>query len=170
MAAVSNSSPLILFGRIERLDLLRQVFDEIIIPSAVRDEVLASAATLPGAESVAGAAWITTRSIGESSEPGDPLARLGRGEREAILLAQQLGGRLAVLLDDRNGRRVARSLGLQINGSAGILIRAKERGAIESVRPELDRLLAAGLYLGDRTYQAVLAAAGEASDDALRPS
>lgn len=161
MAAISNSSPLILFGRVERLDLLREVFTTIFIPTAVREEVLASGATRPGAESVLRAAWIMTLGVQTSDEPGDPLTRLGHGEREAILLAQQRGGQLAVLLDDRAARRLARALGLQVYGSAGILIRAKERNLIDAVQPELDRLRAAGLYLSEGTYRAALTAARE---------
>jgi len=47
MAAISDSSPLILFGRTHRLDILQQVFAEIIIPPAVRHEVLPLAPHFP---------------------------------------------------------------------------------------------------------------------------
>lgn len=169
MAAISDSSPLILFGTAQRLDLLRRVFSRIIIPTGVRDEVLASGAMLPGAESVARATWITNQSVADTTEAGDPLAQLGRGEREAILLARQRGGRLAVLLDDRGARRVAEQLGLQVYGSAGVLVLAKEVGAISAVRPELDRLLGAGLYLSESVYRRALTAAGETPGEPPEP-
>jgi len=53
MAAICDSSPLIVFGRARRLALLRRLFTPFIIPAGVRDEVLASDSALPGAEAVA---------------------------------------------------------------------------------------------------------------------
>lgn len=110
---------------------------------------------------MARATWITVQSVRGIPEAGGPIGQLGRGEREAIRLAWALGGRLALLLDDRTARRLARERGLKVYGSAGILVLAKAIGAIDAARPELDRLLAAGLYLSERIYREVLVAAGE---------
>jgi len=46
MAAICDSSPLIIFSRAQRLDHLRRLFTQVIIPTGVRDEVLASGAAL----------------------------------------------------------------------------------------------------------------------------
>jgi len=86
---------------------------------------------------------------------------LGEGEAQAITLALELGGDVAILLDDAAARRVARSEGLSVYGSAGALGLAKRLGLIASVRAHLDRLLEAGLYLGDAVYTAILVQAGE---------
>ena len=40
MPVVSDASPLILHAKIERLNLLKELYSEVIIPSQVRDEVL----------------------------------------------------------------------------------------------------------------------------------
>jgi predicted nucleic acid-binding protein len=161
MPAISDSSPLILYGRLGRLDLLRNVFNEILIPRAVSDEVLASGGSLPGAGPVAGAHWINVLPVRHVAPPDDPLWGLGSGERDAILLVEDLSRKFAVLLDDRPARGVARRRGLLVYGSAGVLILAKESGLIDAVRPELDRLRSAGLYLDERTYGEALSIAGE---------
>ena len=59
------------------------------------------------------------------------------------------------------GRQLARERGLRIFGSAGVLIEAKSLGRIERMRPILDELLAAGLWLSDAAYRELLALAGE---------
>lgn len=56
---------------------------------------------------------------------------------------------------------MASRLGLDVIGSAGLLLRAREFELIQSVRPDLDAMVAAGLYLSRRLYHEVLIAAGE---------
>ena len=51
--------------------------------------------------------------------------------------------------------------GLDVKGSAGLLIEAKRRGLIETVRPCLEGMIAGGYYISDRVVGATLAAAGE---------
>lgn len=76
--------------------------------------------------------------------------KLGKGDSEAIRLAQQLGA--VLLIDERAGRREARRLGIDCFGSLRILEEAKSRGVIETVKPVLDRIVAAGMYLGEPLY------------------
>jgi len=97
MAAISDSSSPILFSRTQRLDLLRQVFTEIIIPPAVRDDVLAASAKLPGAESVARELGILDPRSGLlPSDKADLIARLeaehltGRHGIRRFILSQRL--------------------------------------------------------------------------------
>jgi predicted nucleic acid-binding protein len=66
-----------------------------------------------------------------------------------------------VLVDDGSGRRMAAALGLDIVGSAGVLIQAKKYGLIPEVRPILEELRDAGLYLGGPAISRILQAAGE---------
>jgi predicted nucleic acid-binding protein len=89
------------------------------------------------------------------------LARLGPGEADVIALATQYGEDALVVLDDADGRRLARDQGIALLGSAGVLVLAKERGVIRQVRPLLDDLRAAGLYLSDAAYRDVLTLANE---------
>src|SRR5438270_426415 len=85
-------------------------------------------------------------------------ATISQGQAARLL---DLAADIPILLDDRAARRTARALGLHVYGSAGVLGLAKERGLIPAVRPVLDRLRAAGLYLSDRIYADILAQAQE---------
>jgi len=85
---------------------------------------------------------------------------LGIGEREAIALALEVAADF-VILDDQQGRRVAHEKGLLATGTLGILIEARERGMIPSVRCELDRLIEAGMWIDEAFYHRILQEFGE---------
>jgi uncharacterized protein len=149
--AVFDSSSLIIFWQIKRLELLSQLFTEIVVPAAVRREVAPSVGPLP--------AWIWER---PAPEPPREALALGAGEREAIALALSLSADF-VVLDDLAGRRVATSLGLNVTGSAGLLLRAYDLGLIHSIQPDLDAMVAAGLYVSTHLYHEILEAADESN-------
>lgn len=87
-------------------------------------------------------------------------ADLGTGEAEAIALAAEVPGSLLVM-DDGEGRRVARALGLPVTGTVGILLEAKARGWLPDIASLLDQLVAEGLWLSEKMRRAILDAAGE---------
>jgi predicted nucleic acid-binding protein len=149
--AVFDSSSLIIFWQIERLELLSQLFTEIVVPAAVRREVAPSVGPLPS--------WISER---PAPKPPRQAPALGAGECEAIALALGLSADF-VVLDDLAGRRVATSLGLNVTGSAGLLLRAHDLGLIHSIRPDLDAMVAAGLYVSTRLYHEILEAADQSN-------
>jgi len=64
-------------------------------------------------------------------------------------------------MDDAEGRRVARGLGIRVTGLLCVLIEAKERGSISAISPLLDPLIAEGFWLSEAMRRIVLAAAGE---------
>ncbi|HLH26264.1 MAG TPA: DUF3368 domain-containing protein [Chloroflexota bacterium] len=161
MAVVSDSSPLILYSAIRRLDLLHAIFDEVVVPAAVYAEVVTGGGGRPGAPEVPGTAWISRRPLVNSRLISPLLATLGLGEAEAIGLALELGGGIPVLMDDSAGRHIARARGLRVLGSAGVLVEAKTTGLIVRVRPVLDELRTAGLWLGAGAYRTLLALAQE---------
>ena len=89
---------------------------------------------------------------------------LDGGEAEAIALALQVkAGR--VLLDEREGRRVAKSLGLKVTGVLGILLRARREGKLSSLRNAMDELRKrAGFRIGTALYTDLLRESGEAQE------
>ncbi len=149
---VCDAGPLIALEQIARLDLLRTLYGQVIVPTVVAREVTPTLPVLPE--------WIEVR--GHVGTPRSPLAqgRLDDGEFAAILLARVLAADV-IVLDDLDARIFARRLGLAIVGTAGILLRAKRAGAIAAVRPLLDELLASGLFLGGAVIHEVLEDAGE---------
>jgi uncharacterized protein len=166
---VRNSSPLILCARIGRIELLRAVFDYLLIPPAVHQEVVVRGKGRPGAAEVENGEWIRSRALERDEDLAALLARLYPGEAEAIALAVELGSEIVVILDDYQARRLARERSVETVGSGGVPVLAKRQGLIPAVRPLLDELRLAGLHMSHRIYTEILAEAGEATvrpDDA----
>jgi hypothetical protein len=92
---------------------------------------------------------------------GRPGLSLGAGERDAIGLSLEIAATL-LLVDDKAARRLARSLQLPTIGTLGLLLSAKRRGLLPTVRPHLDALQSASFYLTPDLYARVLADADEA--------
>ena len=66
-----------------------------------------------------------------------------------------------VLLDERRGRACALDLGLNVLGTLGLLVRARQQGLVEHVRPLAEALLASGYYLARPLVDRALASIGE---------
>lgn len=139
MTVVSDASPLIALARINRVDLLRSVFGQLMIPEAVWKEVALSGAEKAGSGEFAQADWIQTRSVSNQAILGLLKRDLGAGEAEAIVLAQEVKADF-VLMDERLGRSVARKLGLKVVGIVGVLIEARKRGLISDAAKLADDL------------------------------
>jgi predicted nucleic acid-binding protein len=149
--AVFDSSALIAFWQIKRLDLLSLLFAEIVVPSAVKREVAPSIHVLPS--------WIQV--LPAPNAPPEVQA-LDSGEREAITLALELSADF-VVLDELAARRLAVHLGLDVIGAAGLLLRAYDFGLIHSIREDLDAMIASGFYVSRRLYLEVLETIGESN-------
>ncbi len=63
MIVVANSTPLIALSKVGKLDLLKEIFGEIVIPQGVYDEVVVQGAGRPGAGRVRKAVWIRTERV-----------------------------------------------------------------------------------------------------------
>ena len=162
MLAVSNTSPLSNLASIDRLDLLKSQFSEVRIPSAVADELAAhpNPTALALLHSALGN-WI------QIVKPQDtPLYRMLRrqvdpGEAEAIALAVDLNADI-VIIDEQEGRALARQVNLSVTGTLGILLRAKRSGLIQLIKPEINALRNRTRFFLSAALEAdVLAAAGE---------
>ena len=161
MIVVCDASPIIALACAGWFDLLHAVHGEILIPGAVFNEINAEDAALPGAREVADAAWVKRKVVRDRSLVDALSLELDPGEAETIALAVENRADL-ILLDERQGRHAARRLGLTVSGTLGVVIVAKDRGVLASVRPVLDALRAkAGFWIGDDLYNEVLAAAKE---------
>lgn len=161
MTVVCNASPLINLAHIGQMGLLQQLYGMLLIPEAVWNEVVVEGAGQPGADEVADAVWIQTRSVQNEQLVLALKQTLDAGESEAIALALETEAEL-VLLDEHLGRATADYLGLRYAGLVGVLIEAKHRGLIPSVRPHLDLLRdTAGFRLRQELYTRVLRDEGE---------
>ena len=154
-----------MFSKIGHFDLLRELFQTIVIPPAVHEEVVERGAGRAGARESRDAGWIAVAEVPPPSAVVAALvAAFGRGEREAIALALSLDPTMILLIDELRPRRVAEQLGLIPVGSGGVLVLAKQARLISEVRPLLDGLRGHGLRIGDAVYRRVLERAGEDLD------
>lgn len=89
---------------------------------------------------------------------------LDRGEAEAIALALQITAQ-KLIIDERRGRAVAERLGLQLTGTLGVLVIAKQRGFVDKVRPLIDTLMMTiNFRVGPDLYAQILRDCDEAED------
>ena len=85
-------------------------------------------------------------------------AFLGRGEAEANALAAERKGTL-LLIDEAQGRRVARSMGIAIRGTLGVLLQGHRAGHVADLEGAIKRMRERGTWIGDEVIATVLAAA-----------
>lgn len=163
MIVVSNTSPIFYLSTIGHLDLLRQLYDEIVIPTTVFNEITNVANTDASARVVPTLSWIRTQSATDQEFVNRLRAKLDPGEAEAIALALELNAD-RLLMDERLGRAAAMRAGLQVTGVLGILIAAKRNNLIQEVKPLLDALIEqVGFWIDARLYAEVLQAVGESA-------
>lgn len=158
---VADSGPLIALARLDLLRLPAALFDEVLVTDTVWHEVTAAPAR---AEHAALHAALQQGRLQLARDPTDvPAALAGvvldEGERTALALALAAG--CDVLIDERRGRRVAHEAGLQVLGTLGVLLRARQLGLIGPVRPLAERLVGSGYHLAPALVAQALAALGE---------
>ncbi len=146
--AVSNSTCLIALERINRLNILAESFQTIMIPPAVSEEV--------GFE----IGWLIVKPVKNKAVITSLNTQIDIGESEAIALAMELKD-VYVLLDDKKARRIAKQIKLKVIGTIGLLLRAKRKGIIKQVKPILDELQNAGFRLTETLYKEALHLAEE---------
>jgi len=141
MPVVSNTSPLLNLAIIGRLALLKEQFETIFIPPAVREE-LRIESDLPGSKVIGEAieaGWIQIEQVRDMAFVKVLRRELDKGESEAIALALQAQADWT-LLDEKEARRVAESLGLRVTGVLGILLCACREGQLEHFEKVLEDL------------------------------
>jgi predicted nucleic acid-binding protein len=141
MPVVSNTSPLLNLAIIDHLFLLPQQFGQILIPQAVLTELKVGQA-LPGSSRIQEAideGWLVPQSISNRSLVTLLRRQLHQGESEAIALAMEISAE-RILLDEKEARQSASSLGLAITGVLGILLKGWHEGTVASMEVATGRL------------------------------
>jgi len=157
---VVDTNPLIFLGKLGRLDLLKQSADVVHAPQAVLDETRAKPDDATQAIEDAARSWLSVQAVGNQSAVEILLSDLDRGEAEAIVLAREIGADRLVM-DDLDARRFARRVGLEVVGTMGLLLAARLRGEIPSIREEIERLQKLGFRVSPSLVEAMLREAGE---------
>ena len=152
MIVVADTSPIHYLWLIHQLDLLPRLFGQIVIPDAVRDEMVDPGAPATLQRWIANPPpWLTVRSV---SVTDATLNALDPGERAAIALAKALPADL-IIIDERLGRKIARERGLSVIGTIGILDDAASQGWIDLVEA-IDRLQQTNFRISQHFIQSLL--------------
>ena len=134
MVIVSDTSPVTSLIQIGRLELLTQVFGQVVVPKTVYDELC----KVPGQQAVIDQQnWLFIDHAKDHSHVKILENELDAGEAEAIVLALELKADYLVI-DEFKGRSKAEEIGLKIIGSLGVLLQAKQIGLIPAVKPLID--------------------------------
>ena len=88
------------------------------------------------------------------------LGSFGRGEAEVLILAREKRAD-TILIDERKARKAARRAGFTVIGILGILLMAKKKGLVPSVKPLIEELCNQGFRLSERVIAKVLKETGE---------
>ncbi len=156
---VVNTTPLIALAASGCFDALRLLFDRVIVPLEVAEEIHVGGRHGIGVAELRSSAWLDIQPS-QAVIPAYLANALDRGEAAVIATALERGVHL-VCIDETVGRRMARLAGLQLTGSLGVLIKAKRRGFPVVIADAVRRMHDQGIWLSAQVIETALAAAGE---------
>jgi len=137
MIIVSDTSPLVCLLHLNKINLLKDLFANVIIPTAVFNEL--NKAKIINEIFLQKNSFIQIKTPVNKKKVEELMLILDEGESEAIVLSIELKAEL-LLIDEAPGREIARKYGIQIKGILGVLLLAKERKLISQVKPLIDKL------------------------------
>lgn len=156
---IADSGPLISLAILGKLDLLRNLYPTVMVPPAVWHEVTEKGKGMPGSLEVSRLEWLIIKE--PQPQTLTPLSILvDPGEAEAIALAQTIDDSI-VLLDDAQARRVAERFDIPRIGTIGLLRKAKKKGLIDQLKPQIEILKENNIYISQNLIDAVLKDVGE---------
>lgn len=155
---VSNTTPIISLLKLNRLELLQELYEQIYIPSAVYHEIEAGKAK-GYYKDLSKIDWINITEI-QDNKAVKYFLDLDEGEAEAIVLATEIKADL-IILDEKLGRFHAKHADLKVTGTIGILIKAKSSGLIVKLKPLLDELTNKEVWISEKLKSEILKIVGE---------
>jgi predicted nucleic acid-binding protein len=125
---ISDTSCFIVLSKIGELEILQQLFNNIITTPEIADEF---GETLPE--------WVEIVCVKDKDKQQLLEVQVDKGEASAMALALEIDDTL-LIIDDYKARKLAKTLKIAYTGTIGILIIAKQRGIIEAVKPILAKI------------------------------
>jgi len=159
LKAISNTSPLLYLYRIDAIDWLPKLFDEVWTPETVCNELRTGRGKGYDVPDPDNYPWLQV--VNPKAMPSEWLALdLGVGEIAAMALALENPSRI-VLLDDMLARRTAQVAGLQVWGTLKVLLEAKSQGLVNQIKPYVTKLGESGMWVSAEVKQRIRRLAGE---------
>jgi predicted nucleic acid-binding protein len=158
MMVFSNTTPIIALSSIERLTLLPQLFGEIHLVTEVIDEcAMGGPIVVPALQELSWIKSVQSTPVQNSSV----LLELDKGEKHTLDMACKLKADW-VIIDEKIGRNMAEYLGLQVTGTLGVLLKAKQQGLIASFLDSVLAMQAQGIYYQSALIKRLAQRVGEA--------
>ena len=155
---VSNTTPIISLLKLDRLELLQQLYSQVNIPSAVYMEIEAGKSK-GYYKDLSTINWINIIEI-QDKQAIKYFLDLDAREAEAIVLATELEADL-IILDEKLGRFHAKHADLKVTGTIGILIKAKTEGLVNELKPLLNELTEKEVWISEKLKREILTIVGE---------
>ena len=146
---ISDTSCFIILTNIGELELLHKVYGQIVTTLDIATEY---GQTLPE--------WVEIAPVKDKYRQQILEMQIDRGESSAIALALETPGS-TIILDDYKARKIAEQLGLTFTGTVGVIIKAKLKGIIPSIKPILEKIKQTDFRLSAEIELQALKEAGE---------
>ena len=157
MLVVANTTPIISLSSVNKLFILKELFGEVIISQAVYNELKAKQRY--GYDEIE-TDFIKVEAITGTIYRDFLLNQLDLGEAETIILAKEKNADI-VIIDENIGYKIAKNVGLEVARTLSILLKAKEKGIVQELKPLLDEMIAKGRWYSKNVYENFLKRAGE---------
>ena len=146
---ITDASCFIILDKIGGLDILDALYREVVTTPEIAAEY---GKRLPG--------WVQVRAVEDRGRLYDYAETVDIGEASAMVLAAEIKAD-KLIIDDMQGRKFARTLGLEVIGTVGVILEAKREGFIPAVTPYLLSIRETNFRLSDRVMGLILREAGE---------
>jgi predicted nucleic acid-binding protein len=146
---IVDTSCLIILTKIKELNLLKLLYSKVIITSEIANEF---GSELPD--------WVTVYPIERNNIKLLFESKIDSGEASAILLALTMPNS-TIIMDDLKGRIFAKQFKLNVTGTIGVIIAAKNKNIILSIKPILDKIKATNFYISKEIEDEALLLAKE---------
>lgn len=156
---ISNTTPIVTLLGIGKLEVLKDLYGEIIVPEMVAKEIEQGKGKLFYTD-LKKIDWIKIQAIQDKALYQYLLDDLDEGEAAVIALAQELNAKV-LLIDEKLARQQAQLQGFTCIGTLGLLLKAKEKGIIATLKPLLMQMQANGIWLAEALIKQILDKANE---------
>lgn len=146
---IADSSCLILLSKIEELEILRRVYNRIIVTREIAGEF---GSDLPE--------WIEIKEVENKTLQSLFEEILDLGEASALTLAFETHD-CTVVLDDLKARKTATKMNIRVTGTIGVIVKAKTENKIPSAKAVFEKILETDFRISDRILNEAIKAAGE---------
>lgn len=157
---VVNTTPLIALSHVGQINLLKELYGEIIIPEAVYKELSVKTESVCKKAVDSSLDWIRVEKIKNLMAREMYKTQLHDGEVEVMILSKEIKADV-VIIDDANAKKYAKYLKLPVTGTLGVLIRAKREGYIDRLEPILRQMTERGIYISQSLIELCLKQTGE---------